>query len=136
MSMTYIVMGYSAISNVANNNSTWGQAVPSLVICIAMFGSIFIWPFISKKYEKRRRERGERDRQKKYSKYIENKRKIIQSEVIRQEKILRYSYPSTLECMQIILQKTDRLWERRPEDEDFLTVNLGIGNQDIKGYSN
>ena len=132
MSMTSLVMGYSAINNVTNNHGSWNNAIPSLVICVAMFASILIWPIITKKYENKRRRKHERERQIKYSKYIEDKRKVIQNEVVRQQKILLYSYPSTKECEQFIYQKTDRLWERRVEDEDFLTVSLGIGNQDMK----
>ena len=132
MSMTSLVMGYSAINNVTNNNGSWNNAIPSIVICVAMFASILIWPAITKKYEGKRRRKKEKERQAKYSKYIEEKRKVIQNEVARQEKVMRYSFPSVLACEQIILQKTDRLWERRVEDEDFLTVCLGVGNQDMK----
>ena len=132
MSMTSLVMGYTAISNVLNENSTWRQATPSIVICVAMFCSIFIWPFITKAYEKRRRKKNEKERQIKYTKYIEEKRKIIQNEVIRQKNILLESFPSTSECQEIILKKTNRLWERRIGDDDFLKVNLGIGNQEMR----
>ena len=132
MSMTSLVMGYTAINNVLNKNSTWSQATPSIIICVAMFCSIFIWPFITKAYEKRRRKKSEKERQTKYTKYIEEKRKIIQNEVIRQQNVLLESFPSTLECQEIILKKTNRLWERRIGDDDFLKVNLGIGNQDMR----
>ena len=71
-------------------------------------------------------------RQLKYKKYIEEKRKQIQDEKVKQKNILIDSYPSTLECQKIILSKMTRLWERRIGDDDFLTVNLGVGNYDMK----
>ena len=97
-----------------------------------MFASIFIWPVIMKAYEKKRRLKQEKDRQVKYNKYIESKRKVIQDEVARQEKILHYNFPTTKECQDIILTRNDRLWERRIEDDDFLEVSLGLGNQDME----
>ncbi len=132
MSMTSLVMGYTAINNVMNNNGSWSQATPSLVICGAMFASVFIWPFITKFYEKKRRKKNEKERQIKYTKYIEEKRQIIKDEVKKQSNILLEAFPSTLECQNIIKQRMDRLWERRIGDDDFLTVNLGLGNRTME----
>lgn len=132
MSMTSLVMGYTAINNVLNNNASWRSAIPSLVICGAMFCSIFIWPLITKSYEKRRRKKNEKERQEKYTRYINEKRKIIQDEVKRQENILIESFPTTIECQNIILNATNRLWERRIGDDDFLKVSLGMGNQNMR----
>ena len=53
MSMTSMVMGYTALNNVLNGNATWSSAMPSLVICGAMFASVFIWPMFSKWYDKK-----------------------------------------------------------------------------------
>lgn len=132
MSMTSLVMGFAAINNVVNNGASWSSAMPSLVICGAMFGSMFLWPLLTKRYEKRRRKKNEKERQVKYSKYIDNKRKVIQNEVKRQSAILSMSFPTTLECQNIIANKETKLWERRIGDDDFLKVNLGLGNQDMK----
>ena len=49
MSMTSLVVGYTALSNVLSGGSTWGKAMPSLVICFAMFASVFVWPLFSKR---------------------------------------------------------------------------------------
>ena len=132
MSMTSLVWGFTAINNVVNKGASWDSAVPSLVICGAMFGSMFLWPLLTKKYEKKRKKKNEKERQIKYSKYIDDKRKVIQNEVKRQSTILCTSFPTTLECQNIIFNKNTKLWERRIGDDDFLKINLGIGDQNMK----
>lgn len=132
MSLTSLVMGYSAINGAINGKQSWVSTIPSIVICFAMFASIFLWPIIMKNYEKKKKIRNEKERQEKYSKYIEEKRKSIQNEVQRQQSILISAFPTTLECYNIIISKNGRLWERRKDDDDFLKINLGTGNQDMK----
>lgn len=128
MSMTSLVTGYTAINNVLAGKSDWNSAAPSLVMCGAMFSSVFLWPLISKKIEKRRIKEQERKRQKKYGEYIEEKRKKIQEGIIEQKNILNSNYPNIKECESIILEKYTSLWQKRIDDDDFLNLSLGYGN--------
>lgn len=132
MSMTSVISAYTAVSNVVNNGYSLSAALPSLVMCGTMFASIFIWPTIMKQYNKEKMEEAEALRQVKYKKYIDDKRKFISDEIVRQTGILKNQYPTMGECQQIILRKMTRLWERNIDDEDFLTINAGIGNKDIE----
>ncbi|MGM9878956.1 MAG: type VII secretion protein EssC [Bacilli bacterium] len=132
MSLTSLVMGYSAVTSAVSGNQSWIAIMPSMVICFAMFASIFLWPIIMRKYDKKKKINNEKERQEKYSKYIDDKRKAIQDEVQRQQSILISAFPTTLECYNTVLSTKSRLWERRKEDDDFLKINLGIGNQDMK----
>ena len=52
--------------------------------------------------------------------------------MLKQKKILFEKYLSAEECARIILNRESRLWERRTEDDDFLTVRLGLGNLPIE----
>ena len=128
MSMTSMVTGYTAVNNVMNGDSTWEKAMPSLVICGAMFASVFIWPIFTKFYEKIRRKKNERLRQEKYRKYIEEKRTQIINAKKEQTEVLRMNYMTTEEAANTIINKNTTLWQRRIEDEDFLEVNLGHGS--------
>lgn len=128
MSMTSIVMGYSAVNNVMSGSSTWSNAMPSLVICVAMVASMLLWPLFTRKYEKKRKKKKEAKRQEKYKKYLESKRQDINNKIIEQSNILVNSNPSLDECQNVILKKQTNLWERRIEDDDFLSCSLGIGN--------
>lgn len=132
MSMTSLVMGYSAINNVYVNNASWSSAMPSLIICAVMFTSVFVWPFITKAYEKKKKAKDEKERQIKYGRYMTGRINAIKNEIVNQEKKLLYNYPSTFECSEIIKGKTSRFWERRITDEDFGRINLGYGNTDMK----
>ena len=132
MSMTSLVTGYTALNSVLNGDSTWSRAMPSLVICGAMFASVFIWPFFSKKYEKKMRKRNEKKRQEKYGQYIEGKRQIIIEAKREQSAILKNNYPDLKECLNIIYNRLTVLWQRKIEDHDFLEVNLGIGTFPMK----
>lgn len=126
MSMMSLMMMYSAINNVSNG-SKLSSAIPSLVMGIAMFASTLVWPIITKKYQKAKRKKQEKLRQEKYGEYIDEKQKKILEERKNQESILNNKYPNLGECASIILNKQVNLWERRKEDDDFLTVSLGLG---------
>ena len=128
MSMTSMVTGYTALNNVLSGNSTWDRAMPSLVICGAMFASVFIWPIFTKSYEKKQRKKLEKERQEKYSKYIEEKRIKIQEINSEQSTTLKNNYMSIEETVDTINKRYTRLWQRRKEDEDYLDINLGYGN--------
>lgn len=132
MSLTSLVTGYTAVNNIQSGRTTMATALPSLIICVVMFASIFIWPLLIKMYNKSKKKRQEKKRQKKYSNYIDGKRKIISDELIKQKQILMNNYPSLAECQNIILNNQVTLWQRRIRDDDFLTVNLGYGNYPMK----
>ena len=132
MSMMSIVSAITAFSNMSSSNASLSSTLPSLLVSGAMLCGTLLWPAITREYEKRKREKNERLRQLKYKKYIDGKRAEIQEEITKQRNITIDNYPSNIECQNIILSKMTRLWERRIGDNDFLTVNLGIGNTDMK----
>lgn len=128
MSLTSVVMIYTTINNVLNEEATWEQSIPSLVISGAMMLSFLLWPILTNLFQKNLDKKNEKLRQSKYSEYVELKKQQIIEEKKSQEEILRKSYPSLIECINIIEKKDNRLWERRLEDDDFFTCNLGIGS--------
>lgn len=127
MSMMSLMMMYSSINNIMNNGAKLSNTIPSLVMGIAMFASTLVWPLITKKYQKAKKQRNEKLRQEKYGKYIDEKQQKILEERKNQVSILNNKYPPLSECLNIILNKQVNLWERRKEDDDFLTVALGYG---------
>jgi len=128
MSMMSMVTGYTALSNVLNGETTLAKAVPSLVICVAMFASVFIWPMITKAYEKKQRIKNEKLRQEKYGAYIEEKRNAIIEAKKEQASALNNNHPNSKACEEIILNRYTTLWQRRIEDKDYLKINLGNGS--------
>ena len=99
---------------------------------VAMLISMILFPILNNKYEKRKKKKKEETRQKKYKEYINKKINQIDDVMIKQKNILFDKYLSAEECAQIILNKDSRLWERKTEDEDFLTIRVGLGDLPIE----
>ena len=127
MSMTSVMTFYTTMNNVNNGNQTMSNAIPSLVMSGAMMLSFLMWPLLTNRFQKRLEKRKEKERKKKYSAYIDSIKEKIQNEKINQQEIMHKRYLTLPECEQTILDKKDRLWERRVEDDDFLGVSLGNG---------
>lgn len=93
-----------------------------------MLISMLLIPILNKIYEKKQKIKYEEKRQKRYKKYINSKIKYIDNIMKKQKEILFDNYISEEECAKIILNREPRLWERKIEDNDFLTVRVGTGD--------
>ena len=127
MSFTSMIMIYNNISNLQSNKANFKEVLPSLIMGVAMILSMLFWPLLTNAFQKHLNKKEEAERQKKYNDYIEKQKEKIVKEKTNQETILRNSYLNIEECSTIILNKRDRLWERRIDDEDFFTASLGFG---------
>ena len=127
MSMTSVLSAYNAMVSLNNGKVTLMGALPSIIMAISMFASAIIWPTLTRRYQKREKKKYEEERHEKYSKYVEEKKQLIQHEIMVQRSKTIEKYPSTEVCQNTILNRMTRLWERRLGDDDFLTVNLGDG---------
>ena len=128
MGIIMIVSIYNAINGQITGTSTINQTVTSLVIAFAMLISMILFPVLTQKYNKRKKIKYEERRQNRYKKYLESKSDVINKIINKQKNILFENYVSPEECMQIILNKSPRLWERKIDDYDFLTARLGVGD--------
>ena len=97
-------------------------------MALAMLVTMIFFPTIQRKYEEQQKIKYEDKRQKRYRKYIDSKIKDIDEIMRKQRKILFENYPSIEECSNIILSRSPRLWERKIENFDFLTLRLGTGD--------
>ncbi len=131
MALTSFSTLFMTISNVNNNVTTWRQSIPSLIGAASMFLSMLIWPSLSRIFERKKREKQEKKRIKKYSEYLDEKTKEINSIIAKQSQTLRDKYIPLVECANIIMRKKSNLWERNISQSDFLTLRLGIGNMPV-----
>ena len=99
-----------------------------ILMIIVMLVSMILIPIIIHKWQTERDKKYERMRQTKYRKYL--KERLVEIEKKKEKKREQYfeNYVTTEECVQIILNKDKRLWERTIDSKDFLTVNLGVGD--------
>jgi len=135
-SMTMSVMSmmniYTTLDSVFAGTRTMKSAMPSLVGGGVMLVSMIMWPLLNRRYQKKMKIKKEQERQEKYSKYINDKAKEIDLIMKRQTQILHENYITNKECESIILTKNRQLWERKIEQNDFLTVRLGLGDLPVE----
>lgn len=114
---------------------TGGASLPSIiaeiVICISMLMGCVLFPILLNKYNKRKAEKRENNRQKRYTEYLEGKKLDISKELELEKKILYENNFSIEECKNNI-KTGNKLWIREISDLDFLTLRLGVGNRKSK----
>ncbi len=129
MMMISIVM---TIDGRVNGTASAKETFFSLAMAFVMLISMILFPILTQKWEKKRKVRYEEKRQKRYKEYLNQKRTTINKIKNKQREILYANYVSIEECTKIILHKDSRLWERKIEDYDFLSIRWGIGNVPLK----
>lgn len=127
MAGVMLVSMFSSISGLINKTSTLKGVIAQLLISFFMLISIALFPILTKKYEKNKKIKYEEKRQKRYKEYINSKIQDIDNIMNKQRNILQENYPTLKECVEIILDRNSRLWERKIFDYDFLSISLGVG---------
>lgn len=127
MGAIMLVSLYNAIDGAMSGTASTKQTVTAVIIALAMLISIILFPILTAKYNKKRKIKYEEKRQKRYKEYLMHKKDTIEKIMLKQKNILYENNLSPDECAQVILNKSGRLWERKIDDYDFLTVRLGVG---------
>ena len=95
--------------------------------------SSVLFPILSSKYSEKQKQDYEFRRVTKYTEYLEMKRRDIVRVCHEEEQKQNHQFPD----IQAILSETkhkERIWERRPNDDDFLTLRLGHGEKKLDGF--
>ena len=128
MGVVSIVTLSNVLIRVFSGQQPIGRAIPTLISSVAMLISSIVWPNLTKRYQKRLEKKKEKERVEKYKKYIELKKKELYDVYIDQTQMLKENLISVEDCENIILKKKRNLWERRTDQQDFLTVRVGMGD--------
>ena len=128
MGMSSLFMAFFALMNVMNNNGNMMMAIPMLVMSVTMLTGMILWPILTKRYERKRREKQERIRQEKYFAYLTDMKQVIENECLYQSEILHENHVSLENCLARIKGRERNLWERSLSQDDFLKLRLGLGN--------
>ena len=132
MGASSLMMGYTIISSVQSGKKTVADSLTQIITCASMIVGSLIMPRLTDSYQKHRKNQKERLRQKKYTKYLNDKNQKIQTIIANQIQTMNDNYLTPANCHAIITSKNRRLWERKIEDDDFLEISLGKGNIDAK----
>ncbi len=134
-----ITMGMSSMLSLMNTLETiqsgekdWKQCLPTLVMGFGMLLSMFLWPYLTRRHQDKKRKKYEKERIEKYGAYVEGKKNEIDLIMKKQKQILIENYIPLEECEKIILTKNRQLWERKIEHSDFLDMRLGMGNRPVE----
>ena len=132
MGMTSAVSAYTAINSVISNNRPIKEALPSIIMAVAMLMTMILWPTLSRMYKKKQYKKREKMRIEKYTEYIEQKRNFIKNVMNAQATALIESFPPIEELKKTILFRKTNLWERERDQDDFLKVRVGTGTEPVK----
>lgn len=127
MACTSIMSGFTAVMGLMDGTRSKATAIPSLIMCFTMMFGTILLPLLSRRYMRKQREKREVYRQSKYRKYLFELEQQIDAEMRKQAQILNEIYLPLEECENIIMNRKRVLWERRTEDNDFLSIRLGLG---------
>ncbi|MCF0115335.1 MAG: FHA domain-containing protein, partial [Erysipelotrichaceae bacterium] len=86
------------------------------------------WALMNMRYQKQQAVIAEENRVAGYKEYIEKTRDLIETKYQNNLSALNLKYPSSRDCLDIILRNNSRLWENNERQEDFLTVRIGTGS--------
>ena len=128
MGLISVISMVSTLDSLASGEAKLKDTVFSLLMSGAMLLTMLLIPILNSKYDKKVKKKQELTRQTRYKEYINSKIDQIDQIMEKQRKILFENYISAEECAKIILHRSPRLWERKIEGDDFLTIRVGIGD--------
>jgi len=128
MGMGSSVTGVMALIKVLSGKESFSDNLTSILTAFSMLVAMFVFPFASKLYQKRRAKKKEELRQKKYKEYLQKIDAQIKDECLYQKRVLVENNIDLNFVGDIILYKKRNLWERKLTHPDFLDLRLGTGN--------
>ncbi len=128
MGMASMSMGVFSVINVLNSGGKISQALPMVIMAFSMLLGTILWPILTRKHDNKQKQKMEMKRQQKYLNYLEEIRDEIRKEAVLQSELFNANITSVDECVKRIVDKKSNLWERMPEQNDFLRLRLGMGD--------
>ncbi len=132
MAVISVISLVNVVARIMQGQQSLSQSIPTLITTGAMLLSSMLWPSLTRRYQKKLEKKKEKERKKLYREYLEKKKKEIYNVAIDQASILKENLITVDECQNIILNKKRTLWERRTDQQDFLTVRVGTGKVPLK----
>ncbi|MCI9280071.1 MAG: type VII secretion protein EssC [Bacilli bacterium] len=129
MGVSSSVTGLVALFSVMSGQSTVIGAITELTLCVSMVAGCICFPIMLDKYQKKKIKSKEKKRQEKYLAYLQSKRLLINEAMEKEKSILIQNNLSPSELVESIKNRTNKIWSREINDNDFLTIRLGLGNR-------
>ena len=117
----------STIQGISRGSSSFLEIFFGFMTTIAMLIAMIVIPILDIRWDDKSKVKYEQKRQRRYTQYLDKKKATINEIKNKQRRILYENYLSDTECARIITENNPRLWERKIQDDDFLSVRIGIG---------
>ena len=129
-----LTMGFMSFSTalqtiirINNGEAKLENSWPQLLTAASMLLSTLLWPIIIRIYNNKRKKKNREELVIKYDEYLKKREKEILEEAHLQRDILVENLITVNDCLDIISKKNIGFWDKRIDQNDFLTVRLGIG---------
>ena len=132
MALTSSVTLFTTVSKIANGTEDAGANTTNLVMGVGMLLSTLLWPLVTNSYNKKAQKKREKQLLSKYTAYIKQKRDELENERLIQKDILIENVISLDDCIDHITSRSIYFWDKRIDQNDFLVVRVGIGNEKLK----
>ncbi len=127
--LTSLVRVAESVEELLNGETTFKQCWPTLLTSILMMISSFVWPAVSRKITAKMDEEKRKKNKEKYTAYLLKKQQLLIGEAKLQADIISDNLKTSAKCNELINSSSLNFWDKRIEQNDFLEVRLGIGNQ-------
>ena len=128
MGMTSATSLMSALLRINSGEATFKNEWTTIIVGTTMLVTTILWPMMTQRYMRVQQTKKKKKSILKYREYLNIKKKEIEEEAKLQKDILIENLISLNECLEMIMTRKLGLWGRRIEQEDFLTVRIGMGN--------
>ncbi len=131
MGLISVVTLLNTINKIKSGQTTYQESWPQLVTSGVMLASMLLWPLITRLYTKFNEKRKKKELIKKYTKYLNEKRKELAAEEKLQREIIIENLISLKDCLNMITHKNLSFWDKRINQNDFLVVRIGFGDEPL-----
>ena len=131
MGLVSIVNFSSTISKIQRGETTFAESKMEILTQATMLASMLLWPVIIHIYNSLKTKISTRKIKKKYKKYLQSKRQMLEEEKKLQKSILEENLISVQNCEKIALNKKFNFWDKRLDQSDLLDVRVGVGSEKL-----
>lgn len=133
MSLAMLISVGVTISNIQQTGN-YTSAITGGVMAVSMMMGAIFWPILSNRYRKKQNEKEEQYRIQRYTGYLQKKEEYIaQVQEYNGHILNKYFYPEPQTLLEYAVEKKRHLWEKTPQDVDFLSLRLGTGKGSFLG---
>lgn len=128
MTSSSFVMAYNVGYGFYNGREAISM-IPQIVMCLSMLIGSLLLPRLSRRWQKKQKEKREALRQEKYTDYLQKKDREIQLLVKNDLQILNDNYLNSDNCLLALNKKNKNFWWCQYNDKEFLCIRVGVGRK-------